>query len=412
MTWRLTFASAFEAVQWHKLRSLLTMVGILIGITAVMITVGIGEGAQATVAKQIESLGSNLLSVTPGSSSSTSGVRGGLGSATTLSMQDANALANPNVAPAISEVAPIFGGSETLSNGTTTWTTSIEGSTPSWLSVRARSIEAGRFITNQDVQSNAPVIVLGALTAQELFGGSNPVGQTIDVKSTPMTVIGVLTPIGSGSSAQANQDDLGIVPVSTAQLYFSKASSGSSLQGILVKAKSSTDLSAAYQEINHELLMLHQISSPANADFTVTAEQSIVSAATSVSTTLTYLLGSVAAISLLVGGIGVMNIMLVSVSERTREIGLRKALGATRVDIRRQFLIEAAILGLSGGVIGVALGELGQRMLPRVIGYAISIPAFATIGSMVVAITIGLGFGVYPAARAARLSPLDALRSE
>lgn len=412
MTWRLTLSGALEAVQWHRLRSLLTVVGILIGITAVMVTVGIGEGAQATVAKQIESLGSNLLTITPGSSSSTSGVRGGLGSATTLTVEDAKALSSATVAPAISEVAPIVAGSATLTHGTTTWTSTIDGSTPSWLSIRSRSIEVGRFITNQDNQDNAPVIVLGALTAQELFGAANPIGQTVTVKSTPMTVIGVLTPVGSGSSAQSNQDDLAVVPLTTSQIYLAKGSGSSSLQSILVKAKSAPLLSAAYQEINHELLMLHQITNPTNADFTITAEQSIVSAATSVSTTLTYLLGSVAAISLLVGGIGVMNIMLVSVTERTREIGLRKALGATRVDIRRQFLVEAAILGFTGGAIGVALGEIGQRLLPRFIGYPISIPAIATLGSLVVAIGIGIGFGVYPAARAARLSPLDALRSE
>ncbi len=412
MTWRQLIAGALEAVQWHKLRSLLTVVGILIGITAVMVTVGIGEGAQASVAKQIESLGSNLLTVTPGSSGSLAGVRGGLGTATTLSLADANALGSPSVAPAIAEVAPIVGGAESLAFGTTTWTTTVDGSTPNWLSIRSRSISAGRFLTAQDLKDNSPVIVLGALTAQELFGQGNPVGSTVVVRNTPMTVIGVLSPVGSGTSAQSNQDDLAVVPLSTAQLYLAKGASGGSLQSILVKAKSSSLLSAAYQEIDHELLMLHQISNAANADFTITAEQSIVTAATSVSATLTYLLGSVAAISLLVGGIGVMNIMLVSVTERTREIGLRKALGATKRDIRRQFLVEAAILGLAGGAIGVGLGELSQRILPRFIGYAISIPAFATIGSLVVAIAIGIVFGVYPAARAARLSPLDALRSE
>ena len=412
MSWRQLISGALEAVQWHKLRSFLTVVGILIGITAVMVTVGIGEGAQASVASQIESLGSNLLTVTPGSSSSFSGARGGLGTATTLTLQDANALASPQVAPAISEVAPIVGGSEPLVYGATTWTSTVNGSTPSWLSIRSRAVESGRFITAQDLQTNAPVIVLGALTAQELFGQANPVGQSITVRNTPMTVIGVLAPVGSGTSAQSNQDDLAVVPLTTAQIYLSRGATGDSLQSILVKAKSSSLLSAAYQEIDHELLMMHQISLASNADFTITAEQSIVTAATSVSTTLTYLLGSVAAISLLVGGIGVMNIMLVSVTERTREIGLRKALGATKRDIRRQFLVEAAILGLAGGAIGVGLGELSQRILPRFIGYAISIPAFATIGSLVVAIAIGIAFGVYPAARAARLSPLDALRSE
>ncbi|MDA8373952.1 MAG: FtsX-like permease family protein, partial [Actinomycetota bacterium] len=222
----------------------------------------------------------------------------------------------------------------------------------------------------------------------------------------------VLAPIGSGTSAQTNQDDLAILPITTAQTYLVGTANLESVKAILVKARSGSQLSAAYQEIDHELLALHGIANPANADFTITAEQSIVSVATSVTTTLTYLLGSVAAVSLLVGGVGVMNIMLVSVTERRREIGLRKALGATRRAIQVQFLAEATVLGLAGGLCGVGLGELGALILPRIVGYPVSIPATATAAALVLAAVISIGFGVYPAARAARLSPIDALRSE
>ncbi len=403
---------ALETLQWHRMRAALTVLGILIGIAAVMITVGIGEGAQLKVTQQIASLGSNLLTVTPGSSTSASGVRGGLGTANTLTLQDAQAISSPSVAPAVSGVAPEVTKSETLANGATTWTTTVYGTTANWMSIRSRTLSAGRFISASDLASRSPVVVLGALTAQELFGSTDPVGDSVLIGNLPATVIGVLAPIGSGTSAQTNQDDLAILPITTAQTYLVGTANLESVKAILVKARSGSQLSAAYQEIDHELLALHGIANPANADFTITAEQSIVSVATSVTTTLTYLLGSVAAVSLLVGGVGVMNIMLVSVTERRREIGLRKALGATRRAIQVQFLAEATVLGLAGGLCGVGLGELGALILPRIVGYPVSIPATATAAALVLAAVISIGFGVYPAARAARLSPIDALRSE
>ncbi|MHB8189787.1 MAG: ABC transporter permease [Ferrimicrobium sp.] len=412
MTWGQLVRSALEAVQWNRLRSLLTVLGIVIGIAAVMVTVGLGEGAQAKVSSKIASLGSNLLTVSPGSTSSAPGVRRGLGSASTLTMADATALSSHVVAPALAAVAPLASQHETLTNGAINWPTAVDGTTPSWLSIRSRSVEAGRFINAQDESSNASVVVLGAVTAQELFGSSNPIGRVVDVGPLPMTVIGVLAPIGSGTSATSNQDDLAIVPISTAQSSLFGTSSNDSIQSILLKATSTSTLSAAYQEANHELLMLHGITNPANADFTITAEQSLFSAATSISATLTALLAGIATVSLIVGGIGVMNIMLVSVTERTREIGLRKALGATPSDIRRQFLVEASLLGVSGGIIGAALGLAGQAILPSVISNPVSIPATVTVGAVLVALVISLLFGVYPAARAARLSPIDALRSE
>jgi putative ABC transport system permease protein len=232
----------------------------------------------------------------------------------------------------------------------------------------------------------------------------------VKVDGVPMTVIGVLNSVGSSStSTGSNQDDQVVVPITTAtQRLFGSTS----LSSILVQATSSSTLSAAYQEADGELLALHGISTTSSADFTITSEQSLVSTSTSVDRTLTILLGGIAGISLLVGGIGVMNIMLVSVTERIREIGLRKALGATPTLIRRQFLFEASVLGLTGGALGALLAVLGTALLPHAIGYPISLSAVATVGALLVAIAIGLVFGVYPASRAARLAPIDALRSE
>jgi putative ABC transport system permease protein len=275
-------------------------------------------------------------------------------------------------------------------------------------------VTQGRFIDNQDVTDSGAVVVLGSTTAAQLFSRSDPVGQTVDIGNVPMTVVGVLNTIGSSSSTSAtsNPDDQAIVPITTAADRLFGGANRNSLSSIVVQAKSSGDLSGAYQEIDHELLQLHQISSPANADFTITSEASLLSTATSVDRTLTILLGGVAGIALLVGGIGVMNIMLVSVTERIREIGLRKAIGATPALIRRQFLVEASVLGLTGGALGALLGIIGALVLPGVVGNPISISPPATGLALVVALAIGVIFGVYPASRAANLPPIDALRSE
>ena len=412
MTWFDTFRTGLEAVRTHRLRSGLTVLGIMIGIAAVILTVGLGQGAQDQVSSEINALGTNLLTVSPGSSTSAAGIRGGFGSASTLTRTDANALSSKTVAPDIGAVAPVVSSSATLTDAVNSnnWTTTVNGSTPSWEVVRSRSVTQGRFIDNQDVAQHTAVAVLGSTTASELFSGLDPVGQTVDVSGVPMTVIGVLDTVGStSSSTTSNQDDQVIVPISTAtQRLFGSTS----LSSILVQATSSSTLSAAYQEADTELLALHDITTPASADFTIASEASLVSTATSVDRTLTILLGGVAGISLLVGGIGVMNIMLVSVTERIREIGLRKALGATPSLIRRQFLIEASALGLTGGALGAVLAVLGAWLLPHAIGYPITLSALASAGALAVAIAIGLVFGVYPASRAARLAPIDALRSE
>jgi len=408
VNWLETLRTGMEATITHRLRSGLTVLGILIGIAAVILTVGLGEGAQNQVASEISSLGSNLLTITPGSSTSSTGVRGGIGTATTLTMGDATALASRTVAPDIAAVAPTTSVSEVLTAGTSTWTTSVVGTNPAWLSVRDETVAEGRFLTRQDVADHAMVTVLASTTSEELFGFRDPVGQTVDVGGTPMTVIGVLASVGDSSTT--DEDDQAVVPITTAQDVLSGGSD--EVQDILVSSTSSGTLSGAYQEADAELLALHHITSPADADFTIESQQEVLSTATSVDKTLTVLLGGIAGISLLVGGIGVMNIMLVSVTERIREIGLRKALGATPSIIRRQFLVEASVLGLVGGILGAGLGLLGAVVLPHFISDPIAISPVAIVGSIVIAICIGILFGVYPASRAARLAPIDALRSE
>jgi putative ABC transport system permease protein len=407
MSWLETLRTGWTAVRTHRLRSGLTVLGILIGIAAVVMTVGLGEGAQKQVSDQINALGSNLLVVTPGSSTSTSGVRGGFGSASTLTTEDADALTSEVSAPDIAAVAPTTQRSEVLTTATSNWTSTVVGTVPDWLSVRARSVTAGRFLTAADNAGTATNAVLGPTTASELFGPIDPVGQSVTINSIPFTVVGVLNSAGSDSSS--NLDDQALVPLSTAATRLFGGSTRNAVQSIYLEARSPSTLSAAYQEANSELLNRHAVTT---ADFSIASQQSLLTTATSVSKTLTVLLGGIAALSLLVGGIGVMNIMLVSVTERTREIGLRKALGATPRVIRRQFLVEASVLGLAGGVVGAALGIGGAIVLPHFITNPISISPTATVGAIVVAVALGVVFGVYPATRAARLTPIDALRSE
>jgi putative ABC transport system permease protein len=412
MGWFETFRTGLSAVRSNRLRSGLTVLGIMIGIAAVVLTVGLGQGAQNQVKSQINALGTNLLTVSPGSSTSSSGFRQGFGSASTLTEADADALGSKTVAPDIKAVAPVKSSTEGLTDtvNSNTWTTTVNGTTPSWATVRNRTVTQGRFIDDQDVTDHTAVAVLGSDTASELFSGVDPVGQVVDVNGVPLTVIGVLNSVGDTSSTTgSNQDDQVIIPLSTAT---ERIFGSTSLSSILIEANSGSTLSAAYQEADTELLALHGITTPSDADFTISSEASLVSTSTSVDRTLTILLGGIAAISLLVGGIGVMNIMLVSVTERIREIGLRKALGAKPSLIRRQFLLEAAMLGLTGGALGVGLAVIGTNLLPKAIGYPIALSGSATAAAIAVAVAIGLIFGVYPAARAARLAPIDALRTE
>jgi putative ABC transport system permease protein len=414
MNWFETFRTGFNGVLSHRLRSGLTVLGMLIGIAAVILTVGLGEGAQTQVGSEITSLGTNLLTVTPGSSTSSSGIRGGFGTASTLTTADATALGSKTVAPDIKAVAPITSSTEELTAGSSNWSTTVAGTTPSWETVRGRTVTQGRFIDNQDVADHTAVVVLGSTTASELFSGADPVGETVDVDEVPMTVIGVLNTEGSSSSSSttSNPDDQAVIPITTGAERIFGGTSRDELSSIIIQARSTADLTAAYQEANHLLLSLHGITTASDADFTITSSASLLSTATSVDKTLTILLAGVAGISLLVGGIGVMNIMLVSVTERIREIGLRKALGATPSVIRRQFLVEASVLGLTGGALGALLGIVGALFLPGVVGDPITISGPAIALALVVALAIGVIFGVYPASRAAHLAPIDALRSD
>ncbi|MDQ2737693.1 MAG: ABC transporter permease [Actinomycetota bacterium] len=410
MTWLETIRTGLEAIRSHRLRSSLTCLGILIGIAAVILTVGLGLGSQQAVGAQISSLGSNLLIVSPGSST-TNGVRGGFGSAQTLTVSDANALRNTINCPDISAVSAVKQASGSLTAGTTNWTTTLVGTDPSYLQVRSRTLSSGRFLTDTDDANHAAVVVLGSETATELFGSTNVIGQSVTGNGVAFQVIGVLAPAGSASGTDL--DDQALFPLSTAARDLFGSSSGDSVSTIYLQAASTSSLSAAYQEADSLLLNVHQISTASSADFTINSQQALLDTATSVSKTLTVLLTGIAALSLLVGGIGVMNIMLVSVSERTREIGLRKALGAPPFAIRRQFLVEAMILGLTGGLLGAVLGIATARILPHyVAATSILVSPAAVGGSIAIAVAIGLIFGVYPAVRAARLAPIDALRSE
>ncbi len=414
MSWLETIRTGINGVRSHRLRSFLTVLGILIGIAGVIIAVGLGEGASGQVTSEINALGSNVLTVTPGSSTSSTGVREALGTASTLTMADVSALASRVDDPDVKAVAGITSSSEELTAGSETATTTVQGTTPSWLTVRGRTLAEGRFLDNEDVTDHTAVAVLGATTASELFSREDPVGQTVDVNGTPVTVVGVLASTGasSSSSSTSDPDDTMIIPITTGAERIFGGTSRNSVSSIAVQARSSDDLTGAYQEADHLLLELHGITNPTDADFTVTSQASLIAANTSVDHTLTILLGGIAAISLIVGGIGVMNIMLVSVTERIREIGLRKALGATPRVIRRQFLVEASVLGLIGGMLGVLAGLLGVLYLPGLIGDPISTSPTAAVGALAIALAIGVLFGVYPASRAATLAPIDALRND
>ena len=397
-----TLETGLSSLLGHRLRSVLTTLGILFGVAAVIATVGIGQASSDSVTARITSLGTNLLTVSAGSTVS-AGVFGGAGTANTLTMSDVQGLQNRQSAPDIEAVAPVSQGRASLVLGSANWSTTVSGSTSGWLIANTRTIGTGTFLNANDVAERSQVIVLGTTTAANLGAG---VGDIVLVKQIPFQVIGVLA--AAGSQGFGNQDDLAVVPITTAQdtLF------GGSVQRILLSATSASTIGSAYLEANQILLQTHHISDPSQADFTITTQTQVLSTAQAVTQTLTILLASVAAISLLVGGIGVMNIMLVSVTERTSEIGLRKALGATPVDLFRQFVIEAGMLTALGGLLGVATGLAVGYVVPRAANIAVHITPLPVLVAVGVAVAVGLVFGVYPALRAARLAPIEALRAQ
>jgi putative ABC transport system permease protein len=404
-----TIVSGLQAIAAHRMRSLLTSLGILIGVGAVIITVGIGLGTRTTIAARISRLGTNLITVTPGSVT-TGGVRTGLGNATTLTIDDYRALSDRSVVPDVEAVAPVVQRvATTMTAGSQNWTAAVTGSTPGWLLANARQLQTGDFLSDADVRNHTHVVVLGPTTAQSLFPGGNVIGSLVNIQHVPFRVIGVLVP--RGAQGLFNPDDLAVVPLTTAQSQLVSGGSLTTVQRILLSASSRDTIDTASQEVNNLLMMTHRVSDPTQADFTITTQQSILDALDSTSTALTLLLAGVAGISLLVGGIGVMNIMLVSVTERVAEIGLRKAVGATRNDILRQFLIEAATLGAAGGVLGVGLGLVTTVLLNHYTALLTVFAPAAAIAALVIASGIGLVFGVFPAVRAARLTPIEALRT-
>lgn len=404
-----TMRTAVESLWARKMRSVLTMLGILIGIASVMLVVGLGQGATAKITDQINKLGTNLLIISPGSTTTSAGLRGGRGSATTLTAEDAQVLADPRVAPDVLRVAPVNQSQLSLSVGNSNWTSNVVGTTPDWLGVRNRTVSQGRFFTTDDLDSARMVAVLGSTTAAQLFGGRDPIGQQLSANGQSFTVIGVLDSVGA--SMITDEDDQVVVPRTTFATRLSTSSNTRQVSAIYLEARDQESLSAAYQEVSTALLNTHG-TTLADQDFQVSSQQSLVDTVQTTAATLTLMLACIAGIALLVGGIGVMNIMLVSVSERVREIGLRKALGATPGVILRQFLVEAALLGLIGGMLGVALGTTGAMTLPRLLDQPARVSLPATAIALAVSLLIGTVAGVYPASRAARLAPIDALRSE
>jgi putative ABC transport system permease protein len=401
---------ALRALRVNKLRSILTMLGIIIGVGAVIAMVGVGSGAQARVAEQIQSLGSNLIIVLSGSTTA-GGIRLGQGSQLTITEEDSASIARE--IPAIQASAPSMRGNAQVVYGNLNWATGIQGVTPDYSEVREWGIATGRFVSSEDVDGAAKVALLGQTTAQNLFGDVDPLGQVIRIKKVPFTVVGLLDRKGQNSWGQ-DQDDVVLIPLSTAKkkvLGVSQANARS-VGTISVKVRAGEDMTEAEAQMRALLRQRHRLQPYQDDDFTIRNLSEILQTQEESSKVMTYLLAAIASVSLLVGGIGIMNIMLVSVTERTREIGLRMAVGARGRDILMQFLVEAVTLSLIGGIIGIVLGLGGSRAISQFAEWRTLVPPEAIAMAFGFSAAVGVFFGFYPARKAARLDPIEALRYE
>jgi len=399
----------------NRLRSSLTMLGILIGVAAVILLVAVGNGASVQINNQIQALGANVIFVYPSNAKSTGGVSQGFGTSQTLTMADVDAINSKQQDPDVVAAVPIAqtGGQITYANQN--YFAPTTGTSVDFPQVRDYQIAEGSFFTQDDVAAQHRVVVLGQTVVTSLFGNTDPVGQTIKISRQSFRVIGVFA--AKGGTGLGSQDNVVVAPITTVWAYLSGAR-GKNISQIVISASSPSTVTQAETEITAILLQRHQISDPSLADFQLQSQQDILNQANSIATALTLVLGAIAGISLVVGGIGIMNIMLVTVTERTREIGIRKAIGARWRDVLMQFLIEAMFLSGLGGALGIALGAALALEAPRIPAIASSSfpPPVVSVPSVLLAfgvsVGIGLFFGIYPANRAARLHPIEALRHE
>ena len=400
-----TVPSAMAALRANKGRSILTTLGIIIGVAAVIAIVALGEGASASVSNQLAGLGTNLLTIMPGSTRS-GGAQAGAGSSTTLKSSDADAIAQKIAG--LTGVSPVVSGNSQIVFGGQNWSTRVQAVAPAYLPMNDWKISSGSAFTEQDNANANNVAVLGQTVVTNLFpNGQSPIGQQVRIRNVPFTVVGVLQ--SKGSTGFNDQDDTILIPFQTGQVRLFGASN---INQIIVQVADSTQIDNVNTQIGALLRQRHQLQSTQADDFTIRNNSDIISRVSSVSDTLTMLLGGVAAVSLIVGGIGIMNIMLVSVTERTREIGIRLAIGAQPRDVLFQFLVEAVVLSLLGGIIGILIGSAVALMLPVVAGWTTVLPWNAIVLSFGVSAAIGMFFGIYPARKASQLDPIVALRYE
>ena len=407
MSWHAAPAEAWRALGANRLRTALTMLGMIIGVGAVVLMLAVGEGARSTVNQAIRAMGSQLLMVAPGASSA-SGLRFGAGTASTLTVTDAEAM---NRLPSLSAAAPAFPSGAQLAYGSRNWNASVFGVTPEYLTVRSWNLESGQAFTAGDVRRGARVALLGQVVARNLFGEEDPLGKTLRIKNLPFLVAGILERKGQSLDGR-DQDDVVMVPITTAQTkLFGNAFPGT-VRFIIAQARSAEHMDDAEADITQLLRDRHRLSEGEDNDFTIRNLTAIAETAALSARAMAVMLGAIASVSLLVGGIGIMNIMLVSVTERTREIGIRMAVGARRRDILLQFLLEALLLCVLGGLAGALLGVGGSWLVSDLAGMTVVVTGAAIALSFLFAAGIGVFFGFYPARKAALLKPVEALRHE